>query len=342
MNAMLQTKMRNFLLGLFLSIFLLVNSSVSFAQTPAAVPTIPQVEFNPDSFEGDIGAQTDANTIGITCGIPESLNRSEGTRCCNTNVDTEALIQEPLNRTPNYFCLGGALSAIAGAGGGFFDIFTAPFETLGNLFSGHFSDAFSSALNMIPGLAIAKGVVKGIKAEDICLSDAVKLMVSSSIGSNPFIAMKKPPIAPQPCMEGAHPTSEDYASASCKCVPAKEDENGVSRLCSLYMRESSDMQICGACAASGGYWTGIGCLKTDLVGFTGSIIGVGIGVGGAATLLCIIYAAFILQTSRGNPEKIKKAQESLRACISGLLLIIFSIFILRLIGVTILQIPGLS
>ncbi len=154
--------------------------------------------------------------------------------------------------------------------------------------------------------------------------------------------VNKTAVAPQPCMEGAQPTNSAYESASCKCVPAKEDANGVSRLCNLYMRGSSDMQICGACASSGGYWTGIGCIKTDITGFTGSIIGVGMGIGGAATFLCIIYAAFILQTSRGNPEKIKKAQESLRACISGLLLIIFSIFLLRLIGVTILQIPGLS
>ena len=37
---------------------------------------------------------------------------------------------------------------------------------------------------------------------------------------------------------------------------------------------------------------------------------------------------------------LKKAQELITSCIMGLMLIIFSIFILRLIGVDILKIPG--
>ena len=56
--------------------------------------------------------------------------------------------------------------------------------------------------------------------------------------------------------------------------------------------------------------------------------------------MCIIYSAYLIQFSRGNPERIKKAREYLTSCIMGLLLIIFSIFILRLIGVDILRIPG--
>jgi hypothetical protein len=67
----------------------------------------------------------------------------------------------------------------------------------------------------------------------------------------------------------------------------------------------------------------------------------GVGLAGIAAFLCIIYAAFILQTSRGNPERIKKAREYLTNCIIGLLIIIFAVFVLRLIGVDILQIAGL-
>ena len=50
----------------------------------------------------------------------------------------------------------------------------------------------------------------------------------------------------------------------------------------------------------------------------------------------------MMQTSQGNPEKLKKAQEMLTSCIMGLMLIIFSVLILRLIGVDILKIPGFN
>jgi len=46
-------------------------------------------------------------------------------------------------------------------------------------------------------------------------------------------------------------------------------------------------------------------------------------------------------SSYGTPEKIQAAKELLTASFGGLLLIIFSVYILQLIGVSILRIPGL-
>lgn len=320
MNAMLQTKLRNYFLGLFLFIFLLLTSGASLAQTPPPVPTAPQIQINPNSDPGSVSAQFDQNAMGITCGIPESLNRNEGTRCCNINASTGDLLKDPEKLVPKFFCI----SDLPGFGA---------VEAVDQCIDDPVccANPFCEYDTPDPETTI-----------DLCLSEAATVMMGTAFDRNPLVGFVQPPTAPQPCIEGGEPTISDYKSPSCKCVPSKWDENSVTRLCMQYMGNSSDQQICKHCASSGGYWTGIGCIKTDIVGFTGSIIGVGMGVGGAATLLCIIYAAFILQTSRGNPEKIKKAQESLRACISGLLLIIFSIFILQLIGVTILQIPGLS
>ena len=70
-----------------------------------------------------------------------------------------------------------------------------------------------------------------------------------------------------------------------------------------------------------------------------TVFGIGVGLAGGFSLLCIIYAAFMMQSSEGNPEKLKKAQEMITSCIMGLMLIIFSVFILRLIGVNLLKIP---
>lgn len=96
-------------------------------------------------------------------------------------------------------------------------------------------------------------------------------------------------------------------------------------------------------ASNNAIWTAIGPIDFTLQGFIkDTLVGWGIGLAGVITMLCIIYSAFVLQTSGGNPEKIKKAKERLTACIVGLLLIIFSVFILQIIGVDILQIPGFS
>lgn len=72
------------------------------------------------------------------------------------------------------------------------------------------------------------------------------------------------------------------------------------------------------------------------------IIKIGVGLGGGIAFLLILVSGFQTITSGANPEKLHAAQEVMTAAISGLLLIIFSVFLLRLIGVDILQIPGLS
>ena len=92
-----------------------------------------------------------------------------------------------------------------------------------------------------------------------------------------------------------------------------------------------------------GVWTGLGCIDKNLQGFVQNVIlGYGLGFAGLASFLCVIYTGFQYSLSRGNSEKIKKAQELLTSCLIGLLFIIFSVLILRIIGVDLLRIPGLS
>jgi len=91
-----------------------------------------------------------------------------------------------------------------------------------------------------------------------------------------------------------------------------------------------------------GTWTALGCFSSDFSTIIKKIFSVLLGFGGLVALGCIIYASFLMQTSAGNPEKTKKAQELITSCIAGLILIIFSVFILRVIGVDILRIPGFS
>ncbi|KKR84165.1 MAG: hypothetical protein UU32_C0049G0003 [Candidatus Woesebacteria bacterium GW2011_GWB1_41_10] len=45
----------------------------------------------------------------------------------------------------------------------------------------------------------------------------------------------------------------------------------------------------------------------------------------------------MIMTSGGNPERLKAGQELLTSAISGLILLIFSVFVLKFIGVDILK-----
>lgn len=91
----------------------------------------------------------------------------------------------------------------------------------------------------------------------------------------------------------------------------------------------------------GGIQTALGCIPTkDPTKFVGWLLKIAIGLGGGIAFLLIVFGAFQVITSSGNPESVKKGTEMITAAISGLIFIIFSLFLLKLIGVNILNIPG--
>jgi hypothetical protein len=65
-----------------------------------------------------------------------------------------------------------------------------------------------------------------------------------------------------------------------------------------------------------------------------------LSIAGIVALGLIIFSGYRLMISQGNPEQVKNAREQLTAAIIGLLFIIFSLVILRIIGFNILNIPG--
>lgn len=95
----------------------------------------------------------------------------------------------------------------------------------------------------------------------------------------------------------------------------------------------------GNCYAVG---TGFGAVSIDVSSFIGSLFSILLSFSGGVILLVIIFAGYRLMSSQGDPEKIKTAREMLTAGVIGLLFVIFSVTILRIIGVDILHIPGLS
>jgi hypothetical protein len=85
--------------------------------------------------------------------------------------------------------------------------------------------------------------------------------------------------------------------------------------------------------------TAIGCIPIEdtnsLIGF---ILKWAIGVGGGIAFLLILVAGFQIMTSTGDPKRLQAGKELLTSAVAGLILLIFSVFILRIIGVDILGI----
>ena len=165
-------------------------------------------------------------------------------------------------------------------------------------------------------------------------------LVDTLINSHPE---KKIPFYDE-IVKKCHLGDPDESSGQCICkqTVSPTSVKKLEEICTKFTK-STEQSHCVTCARGGGILTGIGCVPLNIANFISDyLLSRLIGLAGIIALLCIIYSAFQLQTSQGNPEKIKKAQELLTSCIMGLMLIIFSIFILRLVGVDILKIPGFS
>lgn len=86
--------------------------------------------------------------------------------------------------------------------------------------------------------------------------------------------------------------------------------------------------------------TAIGCIP--VLGNNGSydflnfVLQWAFGIGGGIAFLLIVYSGFMTMTSQGNPERLQAGKELLTSAITGIVLLIFSVFILKLIGVDIL------
>ncbi len=86
--------------------------------------------------------------------------------------------------------------------------------------------------------------------------------------------------------------------------------------------------------------TDLGCIPNTPAGFTQKYFQIGLGIIGGVSFLGMIYGMILIGSSQGNTIQIQKGKKIVTSSIIGLLLAIFSIFIVRLIAIDILHIPG--
>lgn len=88
--------------------------------------------------------------------------------------------------------------------------------------------------------------------------------------------------------------------------------------------------------------TAFGCVPVELDKFIAWLLPYVFGLGGTIAFILMIVGFIQITTSQGDPKAIEGGKETITSAVVGLLICIFAIFLLRLITVNILHIPGLS
>ncbi len=84
--------------------------------------------------------------------------------------------------------------------------------------------------------------------------------------------------------------------------------------------------------------TALGPINVTPGGLANDVIKIAVKISGGAAFLLMIYGGFLFITSSGDQQKLSEATEVITSTIAGLIMIIFSVFILELVGNKILGI----
>jgi hypothetical protein len=132
------------------------------------------------------------------------------------------------------------------------------------------------------------------------------------------------------CPAGSAPVGASQIYKVCDGVP---EDKGREACINCMAPESGE---------NAGTWTAIGCVRgiDTPSDFIKNILSIGTGIAGGIAFLLILFGGLQILTSSGNPEQLNAGRELVSAAITGLILIIFSIFLLGFIGGNIIGIPG--
>lgn len=99
-----------------------------------------------------------------------------------------------------------------------------------------------------------------------------------------------------------------------------------------------------SCAATGGVGvqTSLGCIPVEMGALVQWLLPYLFGIAGGISFLLMISGFIQMTMSGGDPKAVQAAQETVTSAIIGLIVSIFALFLLRLIAVQILHIPGIN
>lgn len=151
-----------------------------------------------------------------------------------------------------------------------------------------------------------------------------------------------PNLAGPPCPIGTIPCTDSYGDSWC-CTEGADECQGEPLRESGKDEGGTKPDRCYISGVGEGIMTALGCIPTeDTSQFVAWLMQRAVGIGGGIAFLLMIFAGFQIITSSGDPQKLQAGKELFTSAIVGLILIIFSVFLLELIGVRIFKIPGLG
>lgn len=199
-------------------------------------------------------------------------------------------------------------------------------------------------------LVIKDGSVDSTSLDIVLCDLSVYVCTPEEIANKSDKCGAPPPPEPEICKSNLctsinyckYPCNTCYQCPDYQVVPPKARAN-LSTLCQSAAggvpEHPEFLEACLRCTNTG-IWSALGCLPTDLNEFVNKyLFTTGIGIIGGVAFLYLLYGAFLIMTSAGNPEQVAQAQEIITSSLMGLLLAIFSLLILRIISVDILQLP---
>ncbi|MDP1743809.1 MAG: pilin [Candidatus Amesbacteria bacterium] len=120
-----------------------------------------------------------------------------------------------------------------------------------------------------------------------------------------------------------------------------QNKNACSYLMSI--PDPDSFEKCDDCMKEGHVWTSLGCIKAaDPYAFVGQIITWAVVLGAGLATAIIGFQGLQIVMSGDDPKKVKASQEAITAAISGLLLIVFSIMLMNILGIKVLNITNLG
>ena len=88
--------------------------------------------------------------------------------------------------------------------------------------------------------------------------------------------------------------------------------------------------------------TELGCVPNNPIGATKQLYGVGLGLVGGVGLLFIIYGAYLVLSSQGDPTQLQKGKSYIIYSIIGIILAVAGFALYQIISVDVLKLPGFS
>lgn len=88
--------------------------------------------------------------------------------------------------------------------------------------------------------------------------------------------------------------------------------------------------------------TALGCVPVDMNQFIAWLLPWFFGVAGGISFFLMVFGFVKIATSEGDPKAVQGGKETVTSAITGLVVSIFSLFIIRLILLDVLKIPGLN